>query len=184
MPQWLLVVMHHSGLFASYRIPIATGVAWFHDCAGGEFVHYPHGADGAREAHPVRHDTALVLDTDSVFHGVDRVADTRAEMAPLRPGMSLDWAGDDSWVVHDDEREVATYGWDELRFSVSWKAYCFEDAADRERWATHADDLTLDTVLARLLDDLRARGRVGDAVPDDASLARLLVDEYVHFPPG
>jgi hypothetical protein len=37
MPQWLLVAMHHSGLFDAWRMPIATGVAWFHDCEGGEF---------------------------------------------------------------------------------------------------------------------------------------------------
>ena len=46
MPQWLLVAMHHSGLFDAWRMPIATGVAWFHDCEGGEFCFYPDGADG------------------------------------------------------------------------------------------------------------------------------------------
>ena len=29
VPQWLLVVMHHSGLFDRWRLPIATGIAWF-----------------------------------------------------------------------------------------------------------------------------------------------------------
>src|SRR6185503_4304384 len=43
-PQWLMVVMHHSGLFADWRLPIATGVAWFSACGGGEFVFYPEGA--------------------------------------------------------------------------------------------------------------------------------------------
>ena len=28
-PQWLIVVMHHSGLFDRWRMPIATGVAYF-----------------------------------------------------------------------------------------------------------------------------------------------------------
>lgn len=27
VPQWLLVVMHHSGLFDRWRLPIATGIA-------------------------------------------------------------------------------------------------------------------------------------------------------------
>ena len=35
-PQWLCVAMHHSGLFDDWRMPIATGVAWFHDCDGGD----------------------------------------------------------------------------------------------------------------------------------------------------
>ena len=47
MPQWLLVAMHHSGLFDEWRMPIATGVAWFHDCDGGEFCYYPGGAERA-----------------------------------------------------------------------------------------------------------------------------------------
>ena len=28
-PQWLMVVMHHSGLFERWRMPIATGIAYF-----------------------------------------------------------------------------------------------------------------------------------------------------------
>ena len=58
-PQWLIVVMHHSGLFEEWRMPIATGVSWFHDCAGGEFAFYPEGADAKPVAHPVRYNTAL-----------------------------------------------------------------------------------------------------------------------------
>lgn len=165
-------------------MPIATGVAWFHDCAGGEFVHYPNGPDAPAAAHQVRNDSALVLDTDSVFHGVGRVGGPDAGVAPLRPGMSLDFAGDDTWVVHDGDSTVATYRWDELRFSVSWKAYCFESTEERDAWRAHADDLTIDVVLDRLVADLRARGRIGDTVPADEELAKVLVDEYIRFPPG
>jgi len=182
MPQWLLVVMRHSQLFEEHRMPIATGVAWFHDCAGGEFVHYPAGPDGERAAHHVRNDTALVLDTDSVFHGVGRVGGPDAGVAPLRPGMTLDFAGDDTWVVHDDEVEIARYRWDELRFSVSWKAYCFADDHERDAWRSHGDDLTIDVVLDRLVEDLRARGRITDEIPVDDELARILIDEYIRFP--
>ncbi len=37
VPEWLLVVMHHSGLFAEERVAIATGVSWFGQVRGGEF---------------------------------------------------------------------------------------------------------------------------------------------------
>src|SRR5690606_36932239 len=61
MPQWLLVVMHHSGLFARWRRHIATGIAYFGHCAaGGELALYPDGADGPVETIPARHDTAVV----------------------------------------------------------------------------------------------------------------------------
>ena len=55
-------------------MPIATGVAWFHDCDGGEFCYYPGGAIEPRGGEAGRFDTALLFDADSVFHGVDRIA--------------------------------------------------------------------------------------------------------------
>ncbi|MEY2432726.1 MAG: hypothetical protein QOC92_2451 [Acidimicrobiaceae bacterium] len=184
MPQWLLVAMHHSGLFDVWRMPIATGVAWFHDCEGGEFCFYPDGAEGTPVAKPVTYDTALLFDADSVFHGVDRIDAEGAgrDIAPLRPGMSLDFAGDRQWVVHDGDDVVANYKWDELRFSVSWKAYCFEDEREQQTWREHADDLTLDYVVGRLVEDLRARGRIARDVPGNPDLALMIIDEYIRFP--
>jgi hypothetical protein len=182
-PQWLIVAMHHSGLFAEHRMPIATGVAWFHDCEGGEFAYYPNGPDAPAEAHRVRYDTALLLDTDSVFHGVDPVA-ARAPAgaaALLRPGMRLRFLGDRRWGVFDGARQIASHRWEDLRFSVSWKAYCFADEAERRAWSGHTDDLDVATVVDRLVDDLRRRGRI-DARPPDAELVDLIIDEYIRFP--
>jgi hypothetical protein len=181
-------------------MPIATGVAWFHDCAGGDFAFYPGGPDAAPVAHRVRYNTAVLLDTDSVFHGVDRVADASARpdvdaearardgasgteaIELLRPGMRLRHAGGQRWDIADGDEVVARYRWDELRFSISWKAYCFRDDAERATWATHADDLTVDVVVDRLLDDLRARGRHEGPRPGDLQLVDLIIDEYIRFP--
>ena len=60
-PEWLLVAMHHSGLFDEWRMPIATAVAWFHDCKGGEFAFYPDGPEAPCTAHAVRFNTALLV---------------------------------------------------------------------------------------------------------------------------
>jgi hypothetical protein len=187
MPQWLLVAMHHSGLFDEWRMPIATGVAWFHDCDGGEFCYYPGGAAEPSFAKQVQYDTALLFDADSVFHGVDRIAadGAGAEIAPLRPGMTLDHAGGDRWVVHEpdgSDRVVAEYDWKDLRFSVSWKAYCFEDENEQRTWREHADDLTLDYVVDRLVEDLRSHGRIDAEVPGNPDLGLLIIDEYIRFP--
>jgi len=182
-PQWLLVVMRHSGLFEEWRMPIATAVSWFHDCAGGEFAFYPNGPDAPPVAHPVRFNTAILLDTDTIFHGVDRVAETSETVDRLKPGMHLRFAGGDTWSVEDAEgTSVALYHWRDLRFSVSWKAYCFRDAAERRAWRTRADDLRVEDVVDRLVDDLRARGRIEGERPGDLTLVDLLIDEYVRFP--
>ncbi|HEV7525221.1 MAG TPA: hypothetical protein VGP92_09650 [Acidimicrobiia bacterium] len=184
VPQWLLVVMHHSGLFDEYRMPIATAIAWFHDCDGGELAYWPEGAAGDARRHDVRYNTALVLDTDSVFHGVDRIADIPADKLPrLRPGTTLECGADHAWTLRTSEgAAIGQYRWDELRFSVSWKAYCFRDAHERDTWREHRDDLTLDAILDRLIDDLRARDRVAADVARDGALGQLLIDEYVTFP--
>ena len=124
--------------------------------------------------------TAILLDTDTVFHGVDRVG-SDAPLAPLQPGMQLVCDGPGRWSLRQDDAVVASYAWDELRFSISWKAYCFADAAERRAWAEHSDDLALDTILDRLVADLRARGRLTTR-PDPTDLALLLIDEYIKFP--
>ncbi len=180
-PQWLLVAMHHSGLFEEYRMPIATGVAWFHDCDGGEFAFYPNGPGQAPVALPVRYNTAVLLDTDSVFHGVDRVAETDAPVAELKPGQKLTYRGERRWAVLDGEREVNDYRWDELRFSVSWKAYCFRDEAERTAWSAHHDDLSLDFVVDTLVADMKARGAIDGATPEGVELVDLIIDTYIPY---
>ncbi len=184
LPQWLLVVMHHSGLFAEYRMPIATAIAWFHDCDGGELAYWPAGAESEVQRHRVRFNTAMVLDTDSVFHGVDRIADIPDDaLPPIRPGTTLQFAGDRAWKLRAASGErLATYDWRQLRFSVSWKAYCFRDAHERDAWRDHRDDLTLDVVLDRLVDDLCTRGAADRDVARDVALGQLLIDEYITFP--
>jgi len=181
-PEWLLVVMHHSGLFERWRIPIATGVSWFHGCRGGDFAFYPDGPGGAPATVPAAHNTAILLDTDSVFHGVDRVAEGPAPLPPLRIGMRLTYEEGDRWRVGEGDEAVVRYDWDDLRFSVSWKAYCFPDESSRRAMHEHTDDLTRAQVMDALLDDLRRRGRLEGEVPGGTDLALLLIDEYVRFP--
>ena len=124
------------------------------------------------------------MDTDSVFHGVDRVAETDRPMPTFLPRMRLHAEGDGVWVVRDGEEEVARYRWDDMRFSVSWKAYCFRNEAERNAWRSGSEDLSIDRVLDTLCDDLRERGRLGDTRPSNRELAELLVDEYITFPPA
>jgi hypothetical protein len=181
-PQWLIVAMHHSGLFDSWRMPIATGVAWFGDPDGGEFVFYPEGIDAAPRALDVRHNTAILLDTDSTFHGVDRVRDRRESLPDLAPGMELVYDGDGAWYVCSGGKMLARYRWKDLRFSVSWKAYCYADEAERRAVHEHSDDLTRKQVIDTLVADLRQRGRVGRALPDDTKLALAIIDEYIKYP--
>ncbi len=183
-PQWLCVVMHHSGLFDRWRMPIATAVSWYQEARGGAFAFYPDGADAPAVALSVRFNTAVILDTDSVFHGVDRVNSPTDDAPPFKPGMRVHSLGEGTgkWVVRDGDEVIGSYTWDEMRFSISWKGYCFKDEAEREAWRTGSDDISLDLVLDTLESDLRKRGRVNGARPPKKEFAEVLVDEYIKFP--
>jgi len=180
LPQWLMVVMHHSGRFDDWRMPIATGVAYFGNAVEGAFAYYPDGVDGPAVALPVHHDTAVLLDTDTVFHGVDRVGTDGVAVPELGPSPELRFVGDGCWEL--SATEPRTYGWDDLRFSVSWKAYCFADEAERRAWSDHADDLTLDVILDRLEADLRDNDRLDGPRPEPREFATLLIRSYIRFP--
>ena len=182
-PQWLIVAMHHSRLFERWRMPIATGVAWFGNPEGGEFVFYPEGPWGQPVALKARHNTAILLDTDTVFHGVDRVAETRIPMPDLKPGMRLSWEGDERWSLSNGDQVLARYAFRDLRFSISWKAYCYADEAEERLVREHRDDLSRARVLEVLIADLRRRGRIAGDVPKDADLALAIISEYIQYPP-
>lgn len=181
-PEWLLVVTRHSGLFEEWRMPIATGICYFGGGEGGELAYYPDGAAGDAAVYGPRHNTAAMLDTDTVFHGVDRVRGDESQLAAIEPGMQIAYAGDDTWEVRDGDDVVATHGSDELRLSISWKAYCFTDEAERDAWRTHSDDLTLEPILETLEADLRERGALTGDRPDPADFGKLLIDHYIKFP--
>jgi hypothetical protein len=185
VPQWLLVVMRHSGLFERWRMPIATGIAYFGDAKGGELAYYPDGVDGPAATLAPAHNTAAVLDTDTVFHGVDRVAGDDGVLERLVRGMELVHEGGRTWTLRTPTDEVVDeFSTDDLRYSVSWKAYCFADAEERRAWDEHSDDLGLELILATLVSDLRERGRLADGAerPPDAELGKLLIETYVRFP--
>jgi len=96
---------------------------------GGYGTYSQEASEGARA------NTGIILDTDSVFHGVDPV-ESNSPLPAMRPCMQLRW-DHGRWLVHDGDAVVARYRWDEIRFSISWKAYCFADAEERRAWREH-----------------------------------------------
>jgi len=78
--------------------------------------------------------------------------------------------------------EVAQYTWADLRYSISWKAYCFRDEVEQEKWATKSDDLTLEQILQTLESELIDRGVLSGARPEPTAFAQLLVDTFIRFP--
>jgi hypothetical protein len=171
-------------------MPIATGIAYFAplggQAEGGALAYYPDGPSGPPTTFAAASNTAIVLDTDSVFHGVDQVGPPGIEPYAVRPGNVLRYDGGGRWSLRPDrasDERLVELAWSDVRFSISWKAYCFTDEAERDAWRTHADDLSLEAILATLRRDLDERGVLAaDAELPDAELAILLIDTYEHYP--
>jgi hypothetical protein len=188
-PTWLLQMMGQSGLFEDVRVRIATAVAWYYKGVNGGFSYWPEGPDGPRRQHvPPFDNTAIVGDNDFMFHRVERVG---AESAGTARGLTLQSllqpaGGDgDEWVIVDDGRELDRVAFDDIRISVSWKAKVFDDAEAQRIADEHLDDITLDEVVDRFLDDLHSRGvdaaRPADPVHDVEFIA-LLAQHYRRTP--
>nr|WP_237727080.1 hypothetical protein [Rhodococcus jostii] len=160
-PIWLSSVMAKSGLFEQWELRSGQVIALFYDSdVDGGFTYWPEGPDRppARFAAPFRN-SGLVTHNEKMFH--------RGEASGPRhkrsiPGLQLDstiaGAGDDQWVIRNADEEIARYHDSEMRFLFHYGAYVFEDLADAKRYFEHTDDLTLDTALRMLSDDLRRRG--------------------------
>jgi hypothetical protein len=168
LPLWLLVVMRHSQLFERWRIPIATAVCFVGDCGGGEFACYPDGPDGRCLQVGAESGSVVVFDADTIFHGVDRViGDDSGIKSVGRDRMRLSSLGARTWKLETRAGEMSprefTYRSDELRFSVSWKAYCFLDA---------------------LVTEMCERGAIAskDHRLSDTELGIRMVDTFVRFP--
>lgn len=188
VPEWLLAVMHHSGLFEAERVAIATAVTWFGGVEGGHFHYWPEGPDAPGRALEIADNRGVLLDTDSVFHAVAPVAWTRTTPRPrIELGTEIGWDDQDRcWVVRHGARELVRLSAQEVRISLSWKARCFASEADRARiLGAHArgEGLELDEVLRRLRADLHGRGRLPSPEPgDERELIAALLDTYMDFP--
>ena len=182
VPQWLLVVMLHSGLFEKWRIPIVTCVSWFGAARGGAFTFYPDGANGARSAIPAQHNSAILIDTDKVFHGVERVSGNSPDLPIIGQKTRLHFCGQEKWELRESSKVLADFRWPQLRYSISWKAYCFTDEEAERLWREGDDDLSTKAILDILDAALRERGLIKGPRPTPTELALLLVDTFVKFP--
>jgi len=182
LPQWLLVCMLHSGLFNEWRVPIQTCVSWFGSPQGGAFTFYPEGPAGARRSIPASHNSAIMIDTDQVYHGVERVKQVLPDLPSIDQQTRLHFCGDDHWQLREADNVLADYSWPQLRYSISWKAYCFEDKERENLWRQGSDDLTLDIILDKMESELHRRGALSGARPEPTEFALLLVQQFIHFP--
>ena len=181
VPEWLLVCMHHSGLFDRFRIPIITSITWLSDNEGGELAMYPDPSKPG-VAHPTPSNSAVILETDAVWHGVDSVGSRDLAPPVIPDGSLLRHRGDGRWAVELPSGEylegMEDMSWSDVRFSIQWKAYCWRDEAERQMAAEHTDDVDGETAFKTLLEEFRRRR--GETL-EEASLAAQVSALCVEF---
>jgi hypothetical protein len=176
-PIWLLALMLRSGLFEAWRIPIATGVASYYAGPGGGLTYWPEGPERPPVRRPPLPNTAVVGDNDRMLHRVEAVGPEGTRfMKGLTLDTQLEWTGD-AWAVTDGGRTRLELPFEAVRVSVSWKAQVLRTPEEARLVDDHADDLTLERVVATFRAELARRGREiaepADPLTDDAFIAAL-----------
>lgn len=186
-PIWMLTTMNHSRLFEEERIPIATTVAWFYEGSDGGFDYWPEGKDAPPKIHEGQiFNTAVVGDNDRMFHRVRPTGKTdNGLISGLSPDALLVHRSGSDWAIEDQGETRAEFDYAQLRISISWKAYVFQNAEDERRFVGHEDDLSIDEVWQRIADDLAQRG-ISTEIPAeplrDPEWISLLSSTYVQEP--
>lgn len=175
-PTWLLNCMMHSGCFDRWRVRIATAVCWYYEGVGGEFSYWPEGWDGDMVTVDPPYNYGVMGDNDFMPHRVESIG-AEADRANYGFDAAITLTTDRKWVIEEPGRQAVHHGFNEVRVSLSWKAFVFADAVEAEVYDRHLDDLDESTLVATLAEDCARRGV---AVPDGPdALARPEFGEQV-----
>jgi len=185
-PITFLTIMGLSGLFEDVRVKVATGVSWFYLGSDGGFEYWPQGPDAPSLLHEGDIDnTAIVADNDFMWHRVRPTGKVEDGMVTMTKDAELRRTSDAQWAIVDADGELASFGFDRVRVSLSWKAIAFHDEQDRRRHDEHLEDIDLDQVLQRFRDDFASRRETLEVPADpvsDPEFVRTLRDAYVRYP--
>jgi hypothetical protein len=197
LPQWLLVAMVFSNLFADRFIDQVQIVGYLHDRIpeagdGGDFVYYPDNS-GYRNV-PSFPLSASAVDGSKVVHAATVYRPKFPGGIPIidkDKSSKLRYDGNEEWSLLADEKVVRVYNSSDIRISIVYRARCFRDRGEVAKYYeiirdnNHPETLSLDYVLNRFKLDLVNRGVVSDAQVQSMSrfkLAMLIMDKYISYP--
>ncbi|KAI9002110.1 hypothetical protein DFJ74DRAFT_696622 [Hyaloraphidium curvatum] len=193
MPQWLLAVMHFSGLFKEDFVDQVQIVAYYHkwtDERAGKFLFWNDPVSRKPQISLPISRSANSVDGSKVIHAAAVYMPWR--LPPVLPRVArntLEYrneGGEHFWDVKSDGKVMATYPEDELRFSAVYRCRCFksrEDFEQFERDQMPANAWNVSHVLGILRADMDARGILPKAKQVPAlELAELLLKTYVKYP--
>jgi len=184
-PNWLQVVMHSSGLFHRWRILQAAALTYFQDMEEGSLAIYS-GPEGEGTVVPARRGLGVVVEAETCPHHSDIFNPTpgRRPLPAWPKGVRLRYdASAAAWTVSGpDGAELERFAQREVRVSTQLKLHCFRSEAEYQAYQDHSDDLSVETALEMLTEDLRRRGRFSGPAPPRGDLAVMMVREYIRWP--
>nr|WP_148228524.1 hypothetical protein [Rhodococcus jostii] len=176
-PLWLISVMAKSGLFDRWSVKAGQVIAYYYDSAiDGGFTYWPDGPDlPPRRFAPPFWNSGLLTDNEKMYHrGEANGPRDRRKVRGLQLNSLIAGEGDDEWVIRNDGTEIARYHNADMRFLFHYSAHVFDDRADLTQYLEHTDDLTIETALNMLIDDMRSRG-VSFEEPTDPLVDRTFI---------
>ena len=89
---------------------------------------------------------------------------------------------EDGWVLFSGEERLGRYATEDIRMSVVYRAKCFADAGEAERYARGEwEPFTLEGILDALRADME-EGRGITPESDPLALALQIIDTYIRYP--
>eukprot|EP01038_Epipyxis_sp_PR26KG_P010448 gene10448-14033_t len=199
-PQWLLVSMESSGLFQEQFINQIQVVGYLHEWTklsndaqipnqniGGQFVYY----ENSKLFHVVEPTprSGILVDGSKVLHAATLYRpDTKAPLMSKDKLCSLNYVSHfDKWQVLCDDDVIQEYSNDELRLSIVYRARCFKDKSEMERFKSNSpqDKMKLDNILNKFIDDLvlkNVSSRDKLVNMSKLELAMLIMNTYIKYP--
>lgn len=160
VPSWMLAPMGYSGLFHEWAIPVASAITWFYDGIGGEFEYWPDGlsAPSLTESPPYSN-TCVLADNEYMYHRVGAIGSVSEQQTyeGISYEAKLQLNPENRWDVVENERVTANFAYGDVRISLLWKAYCFENEAMAASYDDHSHDLDPQMVADIFAADLKKR---------------------------
>mmetsp|Transcript_22567 Transcript_22567/g.65622 ORF Transcript_22567/g.65622 Transcript_22567/m.65622 type:complete len:440 (-) Transcript_22567:14-1333(-) len=194
-PQWLLACMQFSNLFSEQFVDQVQVVGYLHEWQpsphyAGEFVFWDGSSREGVTEMPVPLAGSAVDGTKTVHAANVYMPTVEPPKLDKNKKSLLRFSGHDKWELLSDNEVLQNYTTSDLRISIVYRARCFKDEGEAQRFQDqlqdHENEISLETILATFADDLEAKSIVRSAADFLAmsrlDLALLLMDTYIQYP--
>lgn len=178
-PLWLLLTMNKSCLFTPWQAKKGQVIAWYYNGAvGGGFNCWPDGPRGEPlQINAPMWGRAVVVENEKMFHhgqASGPFARRRPQGLDITSTFGADPDDPTGWRIETAGMVNQTVPEAEMRFLVHWGARLYKDYAELKITNDHSDDISHETAVGMLIDDMRRRG-VSFETPTDPMNDRQFV---------